>query len=150
MAGVPVRVTGVDSISGNAVDITGVMGNPGLVIGGGPIIPPGSGGEHPAHPIHPGGPVVSPPIYYPPVYPGHPIAPGGERPEQPIYMPGPHPEHPIVIPQPPTEPPQPPTEGKPPPADGGWGWHPVYGWGYFPGGGGKPNPGGPPHVEPHK
>jgi hypothetical protein len=61
------------------------------------------GGEHPAHPIAPGGPPpsVMPPIYYPPV-PAHPIvippdaiAPG--VPTHPIYIPI-YPAHPIVIP----------------------------------------------------
>ena len=93
------------------------------------VLPPEAPGEppnviwpspgHPAHPIAPGGPppVVSPPIYYPPVISG---GPGSLPPfvMPPIALPpviwpeppdgGPpiaidpgHPEHPIVIPPPP-------------------------------------------------
>lgn len=77
---------------GRQVVIVGEVYDPGLSIGGGPIIggPPGGG----ASPM--------PPIYYPPVYPMHPIvippdaiAPG--VPTHPIYIPV-YPMHPIVIP----------------------------------------------------
>jgi hypothetical protein len=88
------------------------------------ITPLGAGGgEHPSHPIAPGGPTPTPPIYYPPsvppgywgggnvpmptppiylppsgggspVYPAHPIAPGGPPP---VVWPGPgYPAHPIA------------------------------------------------------
>lgn len=125
MAEVPITINGVicdlygRTITG-PVKIVGSAMITGLGVGGGPIIPPGSGGQppsdaHPAHPI---------------VLPGDPS--WGD----------PHPAHPIVIPPPPTEPPD--TGGgeegviKPPPPEGGWGYVEPYGWGFFPG---SSNPG---------
>jgi hypothetical protein len=70
------------------------MYDPSLSIGGGPVYPPGgSGGEHPAHPIAPGGP---PPGVWVPTFPTNPIV------IPPGFIDGVHPAHPIVIPPPPT------------------------------------------------
>jgi len=91
-----------------------------LGVGGGPVMPPTSGGS-PGLPIHP---IWGPPGISLPPGPGYP--PVASHPLPPI------PPMPI----------EPPPDGgmKPPPPDGGWGYHPDYGWGYFPGGGGKPQP----------
>ena len=132
MAAVPVAISGVlydkHGRTQQAVVLMGELTLYGLSVGGGPIIPPPSGGAGDAHPEHP--------IYYPP-YPSHPIYnPGGPPGSAPPGFwgggmgPGVKPQPPM-----PTEPPVPPDVVKPPPADGGWGWVPPYGWAYFP----KPN-----------
>jgi hypothetical protein len=77
-------------------------------IGGGPIYP---------QPPQPGGPAVSPPIYYPPT-PEHPWVPPSGQPPQPSHpwvppQPG-YPSHPWVPPSEP--PPQPSHPWVPPPA----------------------------------
>jgi len=143
------------------ITITGVLTYTGMEVGGGPM---------------PGGPAVTPPIYYPPAqpplgiwggvappYPAHPIAPGGP----PLGIWGgvapPYPAHPIAPGGPPLSiwgPPGPwvtppihtagPPGGGTPPSDGegGWAWSPVYGWIWDPGLGGKPQPPSKPDV-PH-
>jgi hypothetical protein len=92
-------------------------------------------------------PMVTPPIYYPPVFPAHPIVlPPGQPPvvAPPIYYP-PTPSHPIVLPEPPEVPTEPPIA---PPGGGisdGWQWYYAPGTGWIlvwkpPGEGGKPQP----------
>ena len=98
-------------MAGIPVTIIGELYYSSLGIGGGPIMPPAQPPGvvsppiyyppvFPAHPIAPGGPppVATPPIYYPPVFPAHPIAPGGPPPTvmPPIYYPPVFPAHPIA------------------------------------------------------
>jgi hypothetical protein len=108
MAEVPVTIVGVVSPLGKSASdqpfpalISGKLSLTGLSVGGGPIMPPPSGGGEPSHPIYtppgiwgPPGPWPTPPIYIP----GPPVG-GGEPP---------HPAHPIVLP-PVDVPPDPPT-----------------------------------------
>jgi hypothetical protein len=128
MASVPVIISGVlwDHAwkRGSAVTLVGDASIQGLGVGGGPIMPPDSGGVG-GPPGVPTFPIWGPPGIDLPPGPGYPPVAG----------------HPLPIPPMPPTPPDPGTP-KPPPPDGGWGWHPEYGWGYFPGGGGKPQPPG--------
>lgn len=121
MAAIEVTISGVlyDKLSRTMrpVVLIGEASLTGVGVGGGPIIPPGGGGEPP---LGIWGPPDMPPGFW-----GGGMGPG--------VKPQPKPEHPIVIPEPPTEPPPGGGEAvKPPPEDGGWGYFPEYGWGYFP------------------
>lgn len=121
MASVEVTISGVlwdkATKSGRAVLIVGEGSLTGLGVGGGPIIPPESGGgENPPGIWGPPGPWPTPPIAFPPgTWPG-------QNP--------PHPAHPIVLPPeqvpPDMKPPAPPQPGDPttpvPPPAGSAGW----------------------------
>lgn len=130
MASVEVTISGVlyDKYSRTARPVT-LIGEAiltGLGVGGGPIMPPDSGGgENPPGIWGPLPGFPTPPIHLPPVGPGGP---------PPGIWPGPGPlpgiEHPIVIPPenvpPEFKPPEPPPPGSPTtPVPGNWPVNPV-------------------------
>ena len=121
MASVPVTLDGVlydlQNKTTQRVVFIGDASLSGLGVGGGPVIPPPSGGQPPS--VWPNPPEGIAP------HPEHPIAPGGPPPgiwPNPPEGIAPHPEHPIVIPpDKPPDPVQPPIEWKAI-------WHPEEGW----------------------
>jgi hypothetical protein len=129
MAYVPVVISGVSYPKNKKdppqpVTIVGNAWIAGLMVDGGPVLPPAQPDTPPGVPAFP---IWGPPGMDLPDKPGYPPVAGGG---------------PIIPPESPPDIPTDPTTPKPPPPQGGWGWHPVYGWGYFPGSGGKPQPGG--------
>jgi|SRR5215472_3540204 len=115
MAAVPIQITGVlwdhADKSGKKVTLMGDASISGLVIGGGPIVPPDTSPPDPGEPPlgiwGPTDPRPTPPIHIPPTPPtdGQPGIPS----------------HPIVLPPVPPDPPIEPPGGAPPPE--GWFWH---------------------------
>jgi hypothetical protein len=121
MSAVPVTLIGsvtYDNGSVQNVTFNGVAAITGLSVGGGPIMPPDSGGGPPGSPAFP---IWGPPGSNFPDKPGYPPVVGGG---------------PIIPPVGPPDGGAPPPDGgdKPPPANGGWGFVSEWSqWGYFPG-----------------
>lgn len=129
MAAVPVEIRAtlydLQSKSSRQVYLVGEAMLSGVGVGGGPIIPPGGGGDH----IWGGGnvPMPSPPIANVPGAPGYqpPViwGPNDPRPSPPIYLP-PDTPPPIDV--------APGGEKPPPEGQAGWGYYDGR-WGFFPG-----------------
>ena len=150
MSTVPIQITGVlwdhAKKKGTKVTLMGDAAISGLVIGGGPIMPPDTTPPDPGEP-----PYVD--IGFP-IGPEHPIV----IPPTPPGTDPPHPAHPIVLPP---IPPDPPIDTVPPPGGppDGWSWQWLADssqWVlvYNPPGSGKPSPPGAnpdaPHVDPRR